>query len=285
MKNFRNCVVVVACLAGIALSYLPSHSFAAEKKDDGWKPLFNGTNLDGWYIFLGKGPRNVDTNHLVQIEDGMLHMYRGKADGSQQLFGYVCTENSYSNYTLRFEYKWGTNRFGSRAKSRRDAGVIYHMFGNDNVWPSGVECQVQENDVGDVYTVNTRVTTTVDANTTNIVAIVITNSTGQTQTNYGVRPVFRLPNDGGVPFVQGVSNGIRRVIRTSMNEHDGWNTVVINPCGSYAQHIVNGKLVNMPGKMQKFVNGQWEPLTSGKILFQLEGAEVFYRNVEIKLKD
>lgn len=284
MKTFRR-RVLVACVALIALSHPPSPSSGVEQKDDGWKPLFNGKNLEGWYIFLGKGPKNADTNHLVQIESGMLHMYAGKQDGSQQLFGYVCTENSYSNYALRFEYKWGTNRFGSRAKSRRDAGVIYHMFGSDNVWPSGVECQVQENDVGDVYTVNTRVTTTVDANTTNIVAIAITNSTGQIQTNYVVRPVFRLKSDGGVPFVQGVANGIRRVIRGSMNEHDGWNKVEIITSASYASHFVNGTLVNVPGQMRKFVNGQWVPLTSGKILFQLEGADVLYRNIEIRSRN
>jgi hypothetical protein len=263
--------------------YWPSHGFAAEEKDLGWKPLFNGRNLDGWYIYLGKGPRNVDTNGLVQIEDGMLHMYRGKADGSQQLFGYIATERFYSNYVLRFEYKWGTNRFGARAKSKRDAGVIYHMFGEDSVWPSGVECQVQEGDVGDVYTVNTRVTTTVDVKTTNVTALLTTNAnTGAIQTNYGVRPVFLTVPDGGVPFVQGVSNGIRRVIRSSMSEHDGWNKVEINVCGSYATHCVNGRLVNLPGKMQKIVNGGWVPLAAGKIIFQLEGAEVFYRNIEIQ---
>jgi hypothetical protein len=30
------------------------------------------------------------------------------------------------------------------------------------------------------------------------------------------------------------------------------------------------------------MDGKWVPLSKGKILFQQEGSEVFYRNIEIK---
>lgn len=262
---------------------LSSRGIAAEKKEDGWKPLFNGKNLEGWYIFLGKGPKNTDTNHCVQIENGALHMYRGKADGSQQLFGYISTEKEFSHYHLRFEYKWGMNRFSGRAKSKRDAGVIYHMIGEDTVWPKGVECQVQERDVGDVFTVSTRVTTTVDPKTTNVVFNVTTNeATGVLRTNQSLLPVYLEPEKGGVPMVQGVSPGIRRVLKNPLAEREGWNTVEVIVRGDSAIHIVNGTLNNRVTAMEQFVDGEWVPLTRGKIIFQLEGAEVFYRNIEIK---
>jgi len=255
--------------------------FAAEKSD-GFKPLFNGKNLDGFYIFLGKGPKNADTNGCIQIENGTLHMYRGKAQGSQQLFGYISTEREFENYHLRFEYKWGTNRFGGRANVKRDAGVIYHMFGNDSVWPNGVECQVQEGDVGDIFTVNTRVTTTVNPKTTNLVVNVTTNANGSLRTNANSQPVHLESEKGGVPFQQGLATNIRRVIRSQMLEHDGWNTVEVIVRGADATHIINGTTNNFAGRMEKFVAGEWQPLTKGKIIFQLEGAEVFYRNLEIK---
>jgi hypothetical protein len=272
-------MVWLCALSGIA----PFHCAAQAKKGDGFKLLFNGTNLNGFYIFLGNGPRGVDSNHVIQIEDRALHMYKGAADGTKQQFGYISTEREYLDYHLRFEYKWGTNRFGARAKGKRDAGVIYHMFGKDTVWPSGVECQVQEGDVGDIFTVNSRVSTTVDVNTTNLATILITNATTRAVvTNRAIQPKFLEPSDGGIPFVQGAATGIRRVIRNPMNEREGWNTVDLIVRSNSAIYIVNGKINNRVLAMERFRDDKWVSLTRGKIIFQLEGAEVFYRNIQIK---
>src|SRR5712672_1488794 len=94
----------------------------------GWTPLFNGTNLNGWYIVL-RNSRSADTNHLVQVENGMIHMYQGAPAGSSQPAGYIVTDKEYSNYHLRLEYKWGQKRFQPRLKTRRDAGIMYHVIG------------------------------------------------------------------------------------------------------------------------------------------------------------
>ena len=257
----------------------------AQKNGNGFQPLFNGKNLDGFYIYLGKGPKNADTNNLVQIVNGELHMYRGKPDASAQQFGYISTEREYENYHLRFEYMWGTNRFGGRAKAKRDCGVIYHMFGPDNVWPSGVEAQVQEGDTGDIFTVNARVTSTVDPKTTNITTTIVTNAAGVIRTNQSLQPVYLEADKGGIPLQQGAASGIRRVIRSKMLEKPGWNKVEVIVRGDDAIHIVNGQVNNHAGEMRRMIDGEWKPLTRGKIIFQLEGAEVFYRNIEIRELD
>jgi hypothetical protein len=247
----------------------------------GWTSLFNGTNLNGWYIVL-RNSRSDDTNHLVQVENGMIHMYKGAPADSTQPAGYIVTDKEYSNYHLRLEYKWGEKRFQPRLKTRRDAGILYHVVGKDGMWPRSVECQIQENDVGDIFTVNTRLTASVDAATTNLVNVVTTNEAGVIRTNMVVRPVFEEPEKGGIRFVQGVGDGIRRVIRSPMNEHEGWNTVEVVVHGNEAVYIVNGKVNNRASKIQEKVNGEWVPLRKGKIALQLEFAEVFYRNVEIQ---
>ncbi len=252
-------------------------SHAAEN----WRPLFNGTNLNGFYIHLGGKKNGEDPNHLVQIHDGVIHMYKDAEQGSQQPAGYISTEQELSDYRLRFQYKWGEKRFGGRSTAKRDAGVIYHMFGNDSVWPNGVECQVQEGDVGDIFTVNTQVTTTADPATTNSFFNVVTNSAGKISTNKTSQPKFLESKNGGVPCIQGVSSNIRRVVRSEMLEHDGWNTVDVIVRGDSATHIINGKINNRADAMRKWVDGHWEPLTKGKIIFQLEFAEVLYRNIEI----
>jgi hypothetical protein len=255
--------------------------FATHAQADGWKKLFNGKNLDGWHVVIGN-PARADTNHWIQVHDGMIHMYKDAVQGSQQPAGYIVTSNEFSNYRLKLEYKWGEKRFGDRSKSRRDAGILYHVVGKDGVWPRSVECQIQENDVGDIFTVNTRLTAEVDPATTNVISEVMTNKAGVVRTNTVIRPVFKPLNQGGISFLQGVGDSIRRVVRNPMAEQDGWNTVEVIVHGDEATYIVNGMVNNRAHKIQERVNGEWVPLKKGRIALQLEFAEVFYRNVEIK---
>ena len=136
--------------------------------------------------------------------------------------------------------------------------------------------------MGDIFTVNTRVTASVEPNSTNMVSNVTTNETGAVRTNLTSQPVFLEPEKGGVPLVQGVAGGIRRVRRNPMNEHEGWNTVEVIVRGNDATYLLNGKVNNRASKIEQMANNEWVPLTKGKIALQLEYAEVFYRNVEIK---
>ncbi len=255
----------------------------AEKKEPGWTPLFNGKDFSGWYIISGQKPKNEDPTHLFQVHDGMVHMYKDAENGSKQPSGYIVTEKEFSSYHLRFQYKWGGKKFQPKENARRDAGLLYHVIGKDGVWPKSVECQIQEGDTGDIFTVSTRVTTTVDPKTTNVVSEIFTNAAGVMRTNQTVRPKFMEMGDGGVVFVQGVSNNIRRVIRNPENEREGWNTVEVIVRGDSATHIINGKVNNRILHLEQMVEDKWVPLTKGKILLQQEGAEVFYRNIEIKM--
>jgi uncharacterized protein YdbL (DUF1318 family) len=238
-------------------------SSASAQTNEGWRPLFNGKNLDGWYVYIRGQGKDSDTNKLVQVNDGAVHMYKDVADKSNQPFGYICTEQEYSDYHLRFEYKWGQKRFGGRADKKRDAGLLYHVVGPDNVWPRSVECQIQEGDTGDVFAVRTQVTTTVDPNKKGALH-------------------FMETADGGMPVTQGKTNGNTRVVKSVNLEKDGWNTVEAIVRGDTAVHIINGKVNNRVSEMKEMIDGEWRPLTKGKILLQLEGAELFYRNIELK---
>lgn len=250
--------------------------------EDGFQPLFNGKDFAGWYLVSGNKRLENDTNHLFTIHDGMVHMYKDAPDKSKQKFGYMVTEKEYSNYHLRFQYKWGDKKFDGKVNKKRDAGVLFHCIGPDGVWPKSVECQIQEGDTGDIFTVYVRVTTTVDPATTNSTAEVVTNqNTHIVHTNYTSMPFFK---EGGVPYVQGVSGNIRRVHHAMGDfEKEGWNTVDMIVRGDSAQYFINGKLDNAFTHLEHVVDGKWVPLTKGKILFQQECAEVMYRNIEIKL--
>jgi hypothetical protein len=253
--------------------------------DDGFKPLFNGKDFTGWYLVSGQKRLENDTNHLFTIHDGMVHMYKDAPDESDQKFGYMITEKEYSHYHLRFQYKWGTKKFGGKVDAKRDAGVLFHCIGPDGVWPKSIECQVQEGDVGDIFTVYVRMKTTVEPGTTNSFpdAVVTNRTTHVVKTNSSSKPFFQKD---GVPYTQGVSTGIARVHHARGDfEQDGWNTVDMIVRGDSAEYLVNGKLNNGFTHLEHMVKGNWMPLTKGKILFQQEGAEVMYRNIQIKELD
>ena len=53
--------------------------------------------------------------------------------------------------------------------------------------------------------------------------------------------------------------------------------------GTSITHIVNGNVVLRATNSRQVIDGKEVPLTRGKIQFQSEGAEVFYRKIEIKV--
>jgi hypothetical protein len=36
--------------------------------DDGWVPLFNGKNFDGWYTYVESNGKNSDPTHVFKVE-------------------------------------------------------------------------------------------------------------------------------------------------------------------------------------------------------------------------
>jgi hypothetical protein len=65
-----------------------------------------------------------------------------------------------------------------------------------------------------------------------------------------------------------------RIVRTANFENPGqeWNTIEVICIDNKSEHYVNGHLVNHAKNLS---------LSEGKILLQLEGAEIFYKTVEL----
>jgi len=219
--------------------------------------LFNGKNFDGWHQSYDS--QGVERD-LFSIKDGIIHAYASQTALSTQSFGGLLTDMEYSNYVLTLEYKWGVKKFKPREESVRDAGVLFHVFGNENIWPAGIECQIQEGDTGDLWIVKARASTTVDPQNKNfdVNGLLVTAGTFASEYN--------------------------RFARSYCWEKEGWNKVVLVVKGDNAKFYMNDHFVNEAIAMKKWdakLNA-WIPLTKGKILLQAEGSEVFYKNVIIQ---
>ena len=221
-----------------------------------WEPLFNGSDLSGWYSYLPSKGKNNDLEGVFRAENGMIHIL-GVEDHGAREFGYLATEKSYSNYHLRLEYRWGDKRFAPRDRSKRDSGVVYHVTGPDTVWPDGVEYQIQEGDTGDFWLLGGPTLTTTVAST---------------------RPKEPQYAQNGLPYTSR-SGRFVRIVKDETHERAGWNTVDIIVQGDTATHMINGQVNNRAYSLH---TPGGDSLNAGKILLQAEGAEVFYRNIQIR---
>ncbi len=290
------CLLAIALFAGELLGWLVAARQAAAQSDvrrppseptraagrgakssenfqihAGWQPLFNGRDLSGWYTLLQQHGRNADPDRIIAIEDGVIHLYRDTADGSRVVQGYIATEKEYGNYHLRLQYRWGEKKFEPRAALPRDAGLYYHMIGEDAVWPMALQYQIQEGNTGDLLALyGLQADSWIDPATKDL----------ETRT-------FKDDKRGGLPVVFGGS-GIAYQTRSVMNELDGWNTLEVIARGTSVTHILNGKTVNRGENMRKVDATdpkQVTPVSQGRIALEIEAAEIQYRNIEIKQLD
>ncbi len=204
--------------------------------------LFNGKNLDGFYTYLDKHGKNNDPDHVFRVENGVAHVSGGE-------FGYFITEKEYENYYLHVVFRWGEQTHEPRKDKARDSGVLFHVNGEDKVWPHSIEFQMIEGGTGDIIMVGD-VTLTVK---------------GETKSKGS------FDRFGKGPFKDVV--GYRDPQGEVEKPHGQWNCLELWAVGDTVRYYVNHRLVN---------EGTDSSLTKGKILFQSEGAEVYFKTMELR---
>jgi Domain of Unknown Function (DUF1080) len=229
-------------------------------EDGGWVSLFNGRNLDGWYTFLAVTGKGKDPKGVFKVEKGMIHILDIPVTAEKQEFGYLATEKEFTHCRIRAEFKWGVKRFLPHQEDKRDSGLLYYFVGPDKVWPRALECQIQETDVGDLW--------------------ILDGTTISTNVETDRYPMYSLPRS--VPRTQ--SRG--RIIKSGdFEDRSGWNTVEVILDGDRITHLVNGRAVLRawdlkqpdPQDATKTI-----PLDRGRLMLQAEGAEIWFRNVQMK---
>ena len=247
-----------------AVFLLSSAAFGADESAN-WKPLFNGKNLNGWSTHYASkvGENAPAAATFFRVEDGAIHIYPTQAAGTEQPNAFLLTNTEYQDYKLTLEYRWGEKKFAPRLNLVRDAGLLYHVHHvRDGDWPASIESQIQEGDVGDLWVVSARASSTI---------------------NPASRRFTRL-EDGGVPVTVGNEGKFERVRHGRVNEFPGWNTLEIIVKGDRAMHIVNGVPNMRVSDMKAWDAGSnsWVKLDKGRIALQAESAELFYRNIRIR---
>ena len=209
--------------------------------------LFDGTDLSHFDTFLRNRGLNADPEHVFTVEHGLIHV-------SGHEFGYLVTKQPFRRFYLRADFKWGDGTFAERAGQARDSGILYSIQGPDKVWPRSLEFQIKEGETGDFYMTD---------------GAALTGSDGKRVTGPagGARNIAHIDR-GPTKDVTGFRNSSGEL----ENPHGQWNTLELVVDGKVIHQYVNGHLANV---------GTDPFPTEGRILFQSEGAEIFFRNIRL----
>ncbi len=255
---------ILTCL--LALTIVASNATAKQRyKDKDFTSIFNGKNLDGWYLKIRSDDQEL-AKKVFAVEDGMVHVFNKEfpnpynLGGSNDTHGLMYTNKKYSKFIFRFEYKWGKTIANNYKQYQYDAGCYYHVI-NDKIWPSGVEYQVRYDDINDKNY-------TGDFYISRRAKDFVRYTDGQGN--------FLAQKDGGVLTTRPEKDKYQQkaALEVSVNNlNDKWNVCeVIVMADKYAIHKLNGQIVNM---------GENLDFSEGVIGLQSETGEIYYRNIQI----
>ena len=238
-------LLMVAVLAfGGRSQSMPESSIPAH---DAAVVLFDGKDLSQFDTFVRGRALNADPTGVFRVENGLIHV-------SGYEMGYIVTKRSFHRFYLRAEFRWGEGTFAERKGLARDSGILYNVQGENKVWPRSLEFQIKEGETGDFWMTDGAALTGADG----------TRVTG---------PAGRALNIGHIgKGPQQDVTGFRNTLGELEKPRGEWNLLEMVVEDKVIHQYVNGVLANV---------GTDPFPTEGKILFQSEGAEVFFRDMSV----
>ena len=259
------CLIVISDVKGFGQAYQQS-IYVPNQTTDKTISLFNGLDFDGWYTFLQNRGRDNDPKRVFTVQDGMIRI-------SGEEWGCITTNAEYENYSIVVEFKWGGLTFDPRLDKARDSGLLLHSQGEDGssngIWIHSIECQIIEGGTGDFIVVGDG---TDQFEITSTVAVEKQGSS------------FIFKSEGHMESIQkGRINWFGRDpewkdILGFRGENDiekpvgEWNTLECIVLDRQISIFLNGILVNRATNVKP---------NKGRIQIQSEGAEIFFRRVEL----
>jgi hypothetical protein len=246
----KNLLLSAGLFFVLASTLFAAPASAAKKEIPPHGPAFDllaGSDLSNFDTFLKSKGVNSDPDEVFKVENHVVHI-------SGKELGYIITQQVFDNFYLRAEFKWGEGTYAPREGQARDSGILYNVQGEQKVWPRSIEFQICEGATGDLWMTD-----------------------GGALTGTDGKRVEGPPGKGAKidRIGKGLWNnvvGYRDPTGEVEKPHGKWNVVELVVQGGHVKQYVNGKLVN---------EGSDAFPASGKILFQSEGAEVFFRDIKV----
>jgi hypothetical protein len=241
--------------------------------------LFDGKTLDQFDLWQ-QDHHLSDPDKVFSVVDQIDGAPAIRISG--QHMGGLITKSAYRDYKLVAEFRWGLLTWGARKDKARDSGILLHCQGRpgssqkdmNGPWMHSIEFQVMEGSTGDIILVD-----------------------GYAENGERTHPALKVrsrkdrngegvfdPNGPLTPYSSARINwwghsedfvdklGFRA---PSDVEHPAgeWNHLEAIVQNGNVRFFVNGVLVN---------EGLDSSLTEGRILFQSEGSEIYFRRIDLQ---
>lgn len=246
----------------LALNRCGTQQKASEDKK--WISLFNGKDMDDWWVKIHRHGMNVNFGNTFRAEDGLIKVRYDQYDDFNDQFGHLYYKTPFSWYHLKMEYRFvGELQKGAPDYTLRNSGVMFHSQDPHTMpveqdWPISVEMQFLGG-LGD----------------------------GKP------RPTGNMCSPGTEVFYKGKIAADHCINSTSKTyDGDQWVRAELIVLGdSLITHIINGDTVLQYSKPQigGGVANRYDPkikqdgklLSSGFIALQSEGQPVDFRNIQL----
>ncbi|MCF8378648.1 MAG: DUF1080 domain-containing protein [Bacteroidales bacterium] len=141
----------------------------ATQKEENWIQLFNGENLEGWTPKFNHSELGINYKNTFRVSDSVLKVSYEEYENFSDEFGHLFYEKSYSNYKIRFEYRFtGEQVTGGQAWAIRNNGIMLHCQPPESIeldqsFPVSIEAQLlggiedDERPTGNVCTPGTHI--------------------------------------------------------------------------------------------------------------------------------
>lgn len=236
-----------------------------QNDNNDWIALFNGVDIDDWYVKIHLHDFDVNFGNTFRVEDSIIQIRYDEYDDFNDQFGHLYYKTPFSHYHLKFEYRFvGELQKGAPGYTLLNSGVMFHSQDprtmlKEQDWPISVEMQLLAG-LGDGHP----------------------------------RPTGNMCSPGTDVVYQGEIAKSHCINSTSKTyDADQWVKAELIVLGdSLVQHIIEGEIVLEYSKPQiggGVVNG-YDPsikvdgtlLSSGFIALQSEGQPVDFKNIYIK---
>ncbi len=209
-------------------------------------------------------------DQVFQVKDGLLHI-SGKG------YGYMVTKESFKDYHLVVELKWGAKTWGKREDRARDNGILVHAYGPHgayaDTWMASIEAQIIEGGIGDILVLSPKLADGTEL-TTSVTAEFEPDRDKEKRWKKGAPRQEVLK--GRINWEKRDEDWADKINFRGQDDPDSpvgeWNRLEVIAKGDTLQYFVNGRLVNEAFNCKP---------AEGRICIQTEGAEMIVRRYEL----
>ncbi|WP_343555062.1 DUF1080 domain-containing protein [Sphingobacterium sp.] len=116
--------------------------------NNGWKSLFDGKDINDWFVKIHHHDFGVNYGNTFRVEDGIIKVRYDQYGDFNDQFGHLYYKTPFSYYHLKFEYRFvGELHKGAPSYTLRNSGVMFHSQDprtmlKEQDWPISVEMQL-----------------------------------------------------------------------------------------------------------------------------------------------